>query len=33
MDGARDLGPAGQDEQFGAGRADAFATLQIVEGD
>jgi subtilisin family serine protease len=31
MNGARDLGPPGQDEQFGAGRADAFAALQLID--
>lgn len=30
--GARDLGPAGRDDQFGAGEADAFAAVSSVAG-
>ncbi len=27
---ARDLGPAGRDDQFGAGEADAFAAVSVI---
>jgi len=29
--GAEDLGPAGRDEDFGAGRINAFASLKAME--
>ncbi len=30
MSSARDLGPAGRDDQFGAGEADAFAAVSAI---